>query len=241
MGIRLGGCEEALESLIRQQLAAIPRENGYTLIEIGSAGCVTLRAFRDIVAEMPDGRERVVIGVDLTPDKAWSLNMVEVNQSFYGVPHQIVYPEKGQSWRAPFAFSTTMTLCLLSEPREWLAGPTSPQKLDFVFVDGCHGKCAGLDFLAIEHKVNPGGVVVFHDFGELETGSDWQHHCREFINVRSYVHRLGLAAPCNVPRKGWRFLGEIKGSRHQGLDGNSCAVVQRTDEPLQDQPELSLD
>ncbi len=241
MGIRTGGCEEALEHLIRQQLSALPKEQPYTLIEIGSAGCVTLRAFRDIVAENGFGRETTILGIDLTPDKAWSLNMAEVNQSFDGVPHQIVYPEKGQSWRAPFAFSPTMTLCLLSEPREWLVGSNSPQRIDFAFIDGCHGKCAGLDFLAVEQKVAPGGVIVFHDFGELETGSDWQHHCREFINVRSYVHRLGLAAPCNVPRKGWRFLGEIKGSRHVGLDGNSCAVVQRTNEPLEVQPELSIE
>ncbi len=242
MGIRTGGCEEALEHLIRQQLAVLPKEQPYTLVEIGSAGCVTLRAFRDIVAENGLGREVTVLGIDLTPDKAWSLNMAEVNQSFDGVPHQIVYPEKGQSWHMPYhTFTPGMTLCLLSEPREWLHGPSSPERFDFVFIDGCHGKCAARDFEAIETKVPPGGVVVFHDYGELETGSDWQHHCREFINVRSYVHRLGLAAPCNVPRKGWRWVGEIKGSRHVGKDGNSCAVVQRTEEPLQLQPELSVD
>jgi hypothetical protein len=241
MGIRMSGCEAPLEDLLRQHVA-LYSTGDYTLVEIGSAGCVTLRAFRDIVAEMPNGCRRAVIGVDLIPEKAWSLDMAEVNRSFYEVPHQIVYPEKGQSWREPHtAFQPWMTLCLLSEPRVWLAGPDSPQRMDFVFIDGCHGKCSGLDFLAIERKIVPGGVVVFHDYGEIEQGTDWQHHCREFINVRTYVHRLGLAQPCNEPRKGWRFLGEIPGSRRWGGDGNSAAVVQRTNEALEDQPALSLD
>ncbi len=237
MGIRLGGCEEPLEKLIRDHVAFIAQEPTYpyTLIEIGSAGCVTLRAFRDILHESGITNWRAV-GFDLTLDKAWSVNMDEVRQSFAGVMGSIV-PEPDS---ISLSHTEHMYLTLLDDPRTYLRD-SFHLPIDFAFIDASHGKSAGYDFLAIESKVTHGGLVVFHDYGEPEQGTDWQTHDREFISVRSYVHRLGLASPCNTPRKGWRFVGEIKGSRHWGGDGNSAAVVQRTSEPLVEQPELSLD
>lgn len=234
-GIRLNGCEGPLEHLVRQHIATRPLDEPYTLLEIGSAGCVSLRAFRDIIAAVrPDGHWRV-IGSDLDEAHAWSLDWAEIRAAFDGTPHIL----REQDDVATYALNQ-MYLMLLADPRQYFRDRLSVP-LHFVFVDGCHGKCAGEDFLAVEHKVAPGGLVVFHDYGEPEQGTDFQCHCREFIAVRSYVHRLGLASPCVTPRKGWRFVGEIKGSRHWGGDGNSCAVVQRTTEPLEPQPELSID
>ncbi len=235
-GIRLDGCEGPLEALLKQHLPYYAPDYPYTLVEIGSAGCTTLRAFKDIVSENRGEAPWRVFGFDLTEDKAWSLDWDQIRAAFNGTPHILMAEQRGQE--ASYA-ANQMYLWLLDDPRTFLQEGFS-LLIDFAFVDGSHGISAGKDFLAIEAKVAPGGVVVFHDYGEPEQGTDFQLYDREFIAVRSYVHRLGLAAPCVVPRKGWRFIGEIKGSRHYGGDGNSCAVVQRTNEPLEVQPELSL-
>lgn len=240
MGIRMGGCERPLEDLIHQHIAKLrpTLDRGYTLIEIGSAGCTTLRAFKDILSECAAGVPWRVLGFDLSPEKAWSLDWEEVKRAFDGVPHVL----RAKDVEQLDTFSPQrMYLCLEDNPREVLK--QIPLPIDFAFVDASHGKSCGFDFLAIEAQVSPGGLVLFHDYGEPEQGTDFQFADREFISVRSYVHRLGLASPSpsNVLRKGWRFVGEIKGSRHWGGDGNSLAVIQRTDEALQYQPELSLD
>ncbi len=239
-GIRLDGCGASFEHLLRQHIPTVPVDRAYTLVEVGSAGCVSLRSFHDIVASTRGAAPWSVIGTDLPPGVAWSMDLAEVRRSLGDVPHRILYldvevAEAGLDWH------NRVTLCLHPEPRQWLGTELVDASVHFAFVDGCHGKCAGRDFLYLEPKIAPGGLVVFHDYGEAETGTDWQPHCREWINVRTYVHRLGLATPSPAARKGWRFVGEIKGSRHWGGDGNSCCVVQRTEEPLAYQPELSLD
>lgn len=244
MGIRMSGCEAPLENLIKQHSALLPPDHVYTLVEVGSAGCVTLRAFSDILREARGDKWRAV-GFDLTLDKAWSVNMDEVRQSFDGLPWQVYDENTARSWSGDLSGISGMALVLMANPRLYLADPVRPggfpYPIDFAFIDASHGKSSGLDFLAVEDKVAPGGLVVFHDYGEPEQGTDWQHADREFISVRTYVHRLGLNQPCNATRKGWRWVGEIKGSRHWGGDGNSAAVVQRTDESLEHQPDLSID
>ncbi len=233
----MDGCGPSLEHLIKQQLAQLQPNQDYTIVEIGSAGCVTLRAFKDIVTESGTQANWRVLGFDLPPGKAWSLDMDQVGQAFDGQPCIVDDSEIDILDQV----SRSMLLFLLEDPRTYLK-TKFPFGIDFCFVDGSHGISAGKDFLAIEKKIAPGGLVVFHDYGIRETGEDWQTEDREFISVRSYVHRLGLANPCNVPRKGWRFVGEIKGSRATGMgDGNSAAVIQRTEEPLEYQPELTLD
>lgn len=232
-GIRMSGLEAPLADLLRQHLAQYPADRPYTAIEVGSAGCTTLRAFSDIIAEARGQSPWRVVGFDLTPGKAWSLDMEEVKAN--GVEYIFTNPLDMSS--LPL---NQMSLILLDDPRAYIQHAFS-LPIDLAFIDGCHGKCSGRDFLALEKKMVPGGVVVLHDYGEIETGTDWQQCCREFINVRTYVHRLGLATPCNERRKGWRFIGEIPGSRRFGGDGNSCCVVQRTQEPLEHQPNLSID
>ena len=75
-GLGLDGCEQGIEQLLKQHIN-FSQSQVYTVIEIGSAGCVTLRAFKDIVSENRLGHWRV-IGFDL-PD-GWSLDMNEINQ-----------------------------------------------------------------------------------------------------------------------------------------------------------------
>ena len=243
MGIRMGGCEKPLEEIISQHIKAIKQagvNRPYTLVEIGSAGCVTLRAFKDIITENAGDHPWRVFGFDLTEEKAWSLDWDEIHKAFDGTPHILREQHLTEGEGLVSYPDNQMYLVLLDSPRLYIQD-AFPFPIDFVFIDGSHGRSCALDFLAIEKKMAEGGVVVFHDYGEAETGTDWQTVDREFINVRTYVHRLGLASPCNEVRKGWRFVGEIKGSRTRGGDGNSAAVVQRTGEPLVEQPELSLE
>lgn len=242
-GIRMSGCGEVLEKLIGDHLSLDQYKNDpshvYTLVEIGSAGCVSLRAFNDILNNNLGDQSRYrAIGFDLPPGQAWSLDLDEVKRSFSGLIENIINYTDNNTQTLPLG----MSLMLMENPRRYFQ-TAFPFNIDFAFIDGSHGKSCALDFLAIEQKIAPGGLVVFHDYGEPEQGTDWQEVDKEFISVRNWVHRLGLAKPCpnNEPRKGWRFVGEIKGSRHWGGDGNSCAVVQRTSEALEYQPNLSTD
>ena len=237
-GIRLGGTGEQMENLLRQHTASHGSpDTPYTLIEIGSAGCVTLRAFADILRECGKTNWRAV-GFDLTLDKAWSVNMDEVRASF-APAEPFIMDAAGMLFMDGVK---GMSLALLDDPRIYLRDQF-PFAVDWAFIDASHGKSCARDFCAIESKVACGGLVIFHDYGEPEQGTDWQNADREFIAVRSYVHRLGLNAPSpqGVLRKGWRWVGEIMGSRHWNGDGNGAAVVQRTTEPLEHQPELSIE
>lgn len=228
-GLGLDGCEQGVEQLLKQHIN-FSQSPVYTVVEVGSAGCVTLRAFKDIVSENRLGHWRV-IGFDL-PD-GWSLDFAEINAVFNGKPN--IYKIDDVDKDTP---TNQMELWLLEDPRNHLKYKL-PYKLDFVFIDGCHGKCAADDFLAIEPKVNVGGIVMFHDFGFLDQGRDFQPHCQEFINVRKHIDDIGLfdtRAGVNQNRefrKGWRFIGEIQGSRYwkpaesTETKGNSCGLFQK--------------
>ena len=94
-GLGLDGCEQGIEQLLKQHIN-FSQSQVYTVIEIGSAGCVTLRAFKDIVSENRLGHWRV-IGFDL-PD-GWSLDMNEINQVFDERRHANYFA----SLQSPFA------------------------------------------------------------------------------------------------------------------------------------------
>lgn len=221
-GLNLDGCEQNIENLLKQHIE-ITKSPVYTVIEIGSAGCVTLRAFKDIISENRKGDWRV-IGFDL-PD-GWSLDWPEINRVFDGKPN--IYKDENVGNVTPV---NEMELWLLKDPRTYLA-EKFPMMIDFAFVDGCHGKCAANDFLAIEQKVNVGGIVMFHDFGYFDQGRDFQPHCGENINVRKHLKDIGLfdaREASEIPaRNNWRFITEIPGSRHWGCGGNSCGLFQKT-------------
>lgn len=75
-------------------------------------------------------------------------------------------------------------------------------RLDFVFVDGCHSEpCATGDFLAVEPLVVPGGLVVFHDCWNGPAGI--QPHCQMDLGVIPALKKLGLF---DDTRPGWKRL-----------------------------------
>lgn len=77
----------------------------------------------------------------------------------------------------------------------------------FVLVDGCHGmRCVMNDFLLLQNRIVPGGVVAFHDADHGCQGQHLQPHCRTGIAVREALDAFGLYRN-EVP--GWRFLEQV--------------------------------
>ncbi len=82
--------------------------------------------------------------------------------------------------------------------------------LDFVFVDGCHGKaCVKRDFISLHGLMREGGIVAFHDASVGCQGMHMQPHCGTGIAVRQGLTELGLFAN---EIEGWKFLGETSAS-----------------------------
>jgi hypothetical protein len=87
------------------------------------------------------------------------------------------------------------------------------EPIHLALIDGCHGKpCVTADFLALEAFMEPGGVMLFHDFGEDQIG-DHQPHCAGGIDVRGACRDLGLVSG---RRAGWQFTDTLTGDRLQG-------------------------
>ncbi len=217
MGIRTDGIEQEIENLIINYIQ-LSGYDEFRFLEVGSAGGLTLKAVYEIVQENIKHENWRIDGLDMIG--GWSLDMEQIEKFGYplGVyknglrePTLTVKDEKAFLW-------------LEDDPRKWI-WELKDNSIDICFIDGCHGLCAIRDFLAVESKIKSEGLVLFHDIGVLEQGSDWQEHCKEFINVRHHLHDLGLF---DNQRDFWKFVKEIPGSRMWGGDGNSVGVFQKT-------------
>lgn len=88
---------------------------------------------------------------------------------------------------------------------------------NLLFIDGCHcQQCCALDFTLYAPKVEPGGIILFHDTCDHP---DWQDHhtqCKpdRFIGTRAALKELGL---CPLIRPGYQFIGEQNEGRTQGM------------------------
>lgn len=219
-GIRMEGCEERIEQLVREQMKHEPVY--LTYLEIGVAGGETLRSVTEIVREAADGKKGwITIGVDLPPGEAWALNLEGVKGAMPDlVVHTEGLPRYLEFGRPHLVLRDAHTL--LAEGG-WLDGLEDELCLDVVLIDGCHGKaCVIRDFLGVAPRTLPGSLVIFHDAGEADQGGDYQPHCREGINVRAALRELGLL---EGTRPGWEFVEEIPGDKSRG--GNSCVVVRK--------------
>ena len=216
-GIRFGGCEEEFEAALK---GVAVKFTPFVAVEIGTAGGTTLRAMTDIVRETLGNLPWKVIGTDLP--QGWSLDWNETARNFGGNLNLKHFGEAKLTdvIDAPY----NVPSFYLIDGRQFVKSNWN-QPIHFCFIDGCHGApCAKADFEAVEPKVPVGGIVVFHDCGEAETGTDWQGHCNQYINVRQALRELGLL---DGSRPGWRLVKEIVGSRNFGGDGNSCGVFEK--------------
>jgi hypothetical protein len=220
-GIRMDGNETVIESIISEYIKSEVncKQEQFRYLEIGAAGCITLRAVYDIVKENISIDDWKTIGLDLID--GWSLDFDETHRLFK--ENELEFHAKGISG-GRCAPRPKCELFLEVEPRSWIKSHFYNNSIDICFVDGCHGApCVKADFLAIQSKIKRGGYVIFHDAGEEEQGTDFQTHCLEFINVRQAIIDLGLDRDSNE----WQFVLDKKGSRSQGSNGNGLWIVKK--------------
>jgi hypothetical protein len=85
--------------------------------------------------------------------------------------------------------------------------------IHLALIDGCHCyECALKDFSNIEEFVEPGGVVMFHDFGEDQQDQP-QPRGHKPLDVRGACRDLGLF---DNKRDGWEFVRELVGDKKNG-------------------------
>ncbi len=223
-GIRTQGTEVEIESVISKHAEG---KDNFIYLEIGVASCVTLKAVNDILKDScASSNNWITIGLDIIG--SGNVNFQEIYQNFsYGeLP---ISSEEGEllSKNELNIGKYNSLLVLRKNPRLWVNN-IKDFGFDLVLIDACHGKpCVMADFLTIENKIKPGGLCMFHDCGTEETGTDWQGHCNENINVRNALVELGLL---DNSRVGWSLIKEIHGTRKTNKDssgGNSMAIFRK--------------
>lgn len=215
-GIRTDGIEEHIEELFKNYLKT--NNNDFKYYEIGCAGCITLKAITDIVKENISHNNWLIEGIDLSKES--SLNWQEINSVFSA--HTLQVFDNGIS-NINYLNPPHTRLLLWSDPRKYTKSLEN-NSLDIILIDGNHNELnVTEDFLSIESKVKKDGLILFHDFCELEQGTDPQAG-GGFIEVRKACENLNLI---NNKREGWVFVKEIKGSRYWGGDGNGLGVFKK--------------
>jgi hypothetical protein len=215
-GIRTSGIEIEIENLFKDYLNY--NKDDFKYYEIGAAGCITLRAITDIVVENIKHQNWLVDGIDLV--NGYSLNWSEINSVFNQKTLQ-VYTE-GMS-NLNYLKNPKTRLLLWEDPRKY-SQSLDDKSLDIVLIDGNHNETnVTEDFLSIESKVKINGLVLFHDFCQLEQGTDPQVG-GGFIEVQKACENLNLL---NNKRDGWIFIKEVKGSRYWGGDGNGLGIFKK--------------
>ena len=221
-GIRFQGLEEPLEAILKEH---IKNKDEYVYFEIGVASMVTHRAIRDIIQENIKVNEWATIGLDVLG--SLDVNFNKINEIFKS--DELFVNDKPIDIPENFGDGNLHSVLVLRpNPREWIKN-VDDNALDLVFCDGCHGKaCVIADFLAVENKIKSGGYFMAHDCGLEESGTDWQGHCGENINVRNALIELNLLD--KTTRPGWEFVVELAGTRKTNKDengGNSLVIFKK--------------
>lgn len=190
------GLEEVFERTILER--AKP-DQPFVFLEIGTAHCDTLQSVCRLLA---------------TTKAQW--RVIAVDPWTYAVEN---YQEK----IAP-EFGPDKALLLVQTREEAFATEKERigDRLDFVFIDGCHTRaCVMGDFLSVEPLVVPGGLVVFHDADEIDKGI--QTHCG--IRENGVIPALTELGLYDDSRPGWKRLPDWIADASK--IGFNCAVFLR--------------
>jgi len=203
-GLSMAGCDTAIIAALYATLDAT--EGLVRYVEIGVAAGATFaqvcrrlaasgRPWQAIGLELPEGVEGFLL------PGPWCLDEAAFKEA-----------------TAPFGDQAALHRAI---SQEWLARSDEPVTL--ALIDGCHEQaCIVADFLALEPRIVPGGVVIFHDTAEWSQDIDPQPHRGEPIRARAALDELGLLPGT---RPGWQFLAEAPGWKAAG--GRGCMAFQR--------------
>lgn len=197
--MNLGICMAGLESGFERALDRAKAGETFVYCEIGVAHCETFQS----VCKLLDERKALWRAIAIDP---W-------------VPAFEAYQKK----IAP-DFGPDKALLLVQTREDAFATEKERigDRLDFVFIDGCHTKkCVVGDFLSVEPLVVPAGIVVFHDFDDIDKG--WQQHCSvSGTGVLPAVKELGLF---DDTRPGWKRLPDWIADASK--NGFNCGVFEK--------------
>ena len=203
MGYGMGGIEDQIIEVAEN---VANRFNEITYIEIGVGEGATMSAIASTLKA--SGKRWRVIGLELPNGYSFSREKTEawaerrgLKLNFVTPNGSIVHPE----WNAITVYFKD-SQSFLTEL--WQA------PVQFAMIDGCHGKpCVRLDFLGLEaFTVQPGSIIMFHDFGEDQRGH-FQPHCPTGLDVRGACYDLGLLTG---KRPDWKFNEMLSGDRIKG-------------------------
>jgi len=192
-GICLDGDQEPMLKALQLAVQEANREC-LQYVEIGLAEAATFSAMSRSLRSLAESRGKIwrSIGLDL-PD-GWSLNLENAKRNL----GDLLCPQD-------LELGLNHANILLMPSQRYLT--LFPSLIDYLFIDGCHGrKCAHADFIAAEQRIPVGGIVVFHDAAEQDQGLDMQPHCNETIGVRAAIHDLGLF---HGLRPNWKLLADV--------------------------------
>ena len=221
-GIRTQGLEKELEEIISNH---VKDKLEYTFLEIGVATALSHRAIRDIISENIKTNDYLTLGLDIlnSPD----VNFDKINKIF--TPDELLINNKqgDEDFLNKLESGEYHSILVLREnPREWIKNITD-NELDLVWIDSCHCyDCCKGDFLAIEHKVKSGALIIFHDATIDCQDTDTQIHGGG-IAVRKAIEDLSLLYN---KRPGFELVKEIFGTRTTLGDsngGNGAIIVKK--------------
>jgi hypothetical protein len=210
MGIRLDGCEDEFERILRETARKFDEFNA---LEIGTAGGTTLRAMSEIILETKGAGNWRCIGTDL--ERGFNDNQAPLQQNF---GNSLLVGDS--SFIVPFR----VPALIIGDAKEYIKKIDFP--LHFVHQDSCHCLThTKEDFLAVEPYIVKNGIILFHDACLISQGTDHQHN-GHFIEVRQALVELGLL---DNKRVGWEIVTEIKGTRTEEnvWGGHGCAVFRK--------------
>lgn len=207
---RWGFCFKGNEVEFSRALADVAAQfpGGMDYWEIGIGHGDTMLAADDVLCQA--GVPYRVTGVDVARYGGHAIQPSKMGGRFQGV----IAPEQvhGMPWKS-------INVCLTGSA-EFLS--RVQHRPAFVFIDACHCyECPKREFLEVEKRILPGGIVIFHDTDPWCQGRHSPQPCGGGIDVRRAVQDLGLL---DGSRDGWDRIDELFG---QPPDSHGILIVRR--------------
>jgi hypothetical protein len=215
-GLRSDGTEKELKKLLTK---ATKKGKEFNFVEVGTCGGASLKAFQEILQKTRKDKEWRLVGIDTIEGVNKEIN--EINKNF---PRDLILTNLFTlTGETKVSITPNIANYVIIEGEKFLKNHWK-YPIHFCHIDALHCSChVTADFLAVEPHVVSGGIVLFHDFCLESQGTDHQHD-GHFIEVREACQELGLI---DGTRPGWKFIGEINGSRKTGGEGNGFGIFQR--------------